>query len=87
MFPLTILTMHAVDDTTLGATAQSVAAPTLAELRALPASALLKGEAGMISHPVVEPYVMPRSPYEVFAAGEQNDAPILMAPTPTKGAR
>jgi hypothetical protein len=45
--------------------AASVGAKSLAELRALPASALLKGKAGEISHPVLEPYVMPQSPYDV----------------------
>jgi para-nitrobenzyl esterase len=58
--------------------AKSVGAKSLAELRALPAAALLKGDAGEISHPVAEPYVMPRSPYDVFAACEQNDVPILI---------
>ena len=58
--------------------AQSVGATSLAQLRALPAAALLKGKAGEIYHPVMEPYVMPRAPYDVFAAGEQNDAPILV---------
>jgi para-nitrobenzyl esterase len=58
--------------------ASSIGAQSLAELRALPAPALLKGEAGRISHPVIGPYVMPRPPYDVFAAGEQNDAPILI---------
>jgi len=58
--------------------AKSVGAASLAELRALPAAALLAGKAGEISHPVIEPYVLPRSPYDVFAAGEQNDAPILI---------
>ena len=58
--------------------AASVGAKSLAELRALPASALLKGKAGDISHPVIEPYVMPLSPYDVFVAGNQNDVPILV---------
>src|SRR5271155_2663745 len=58
--------------------AQSVGAKTLADLRSLPAAALLKGNAGEISHPVIEPYVLPHSPYDVFAAGEQNDVPILI---------
>ncbi len=58
--------------------AKSVGAKSLADLRALPADALLKGNAGEISHPVMEPYVMPRPPYDVFAAGEQNDVPILV---------
>ncbi len=58
--------------------AKSVGATSLAELRALPAAALLKGNAGAISHPVIEPAIMPRSPYDTFAAGEQNDVPILI---------
>jgi para-nitrobenzyl esterase len=58
--------------------AKSVGAKSLADLRAMPADALLKGKAGEISHPVTEPYAMPRSPYDVFAAGEQNDVPILI---------
>jgi para-nitrobenzyl esterase len=58
--------------------AASVGAKNIAELRALPAAELLKGKAGDISHPVVEPYVMPQSPYDVFVAGKQNDVPILV---------
>ncbi|HEY5047861.1 MAG TPA: carboxylesterase family protein [Rhizomicrobium sp.] len=58
--------------------AKSVGAKSLADLRALPAAALLKGKAGAIAHPVMDPYVLPRSPYDVFAKGEQNDVPILI---------
>ena len=58
--------------------ARSVGATSLADLRALSAAALLKGNAGEISHPVIEPEVMPRSPYDTFASGEQNDVPILI---------
>ena len=58
--------------------AASVGAKSLAALRALPASALMKGKAGEISHPVLEPYVMPQSPYDAFVAGAQNDVPILV---------
>ena len=58
--------------------AKSVGATSLADLRALPAAALLKGDAGEISHPVIEPKIMPRSPYDTFAAGAQNDVPILI---------
>jgi para-nitrobenzyl esterase len=58
--------------------AKSVGATSVAALRALPADALLKGHAGAISHPVIDPYVLPRSPYDVFAAGVQNDVPILV---------
>ena len=58
--------------------ARSLGATSLADLRALPAATLLKGNAGTITHPVVEPYVMPRSPYDAFVAGAENDVPILI---------
>jgi para-nitrobenzyl esterase len=58
--------------------AESVGATSLADLRALSAAALLKGNAGGISHPVIEPEIMPRSPYDTFVAGQQNDVPILI---------
>jgi para-nitrobenzyl esterase len=58
--------------------AASLGAGSLAELRALPAATLLKGSAGAVSHPVIEPHVLPETPYDVFAAGRQADVPILV---------
>jgi para-nitrobenzyl esterase len=58
--------------------AASLGAASLQELRRLPATALLKGSAGDVSHPVIEPYVLPVSPYEAFASGRQNDVPLLI---------
>jgi para-nitrobenzyl esterase len=55
---------------------KEVGAASLAQLRALPADALLKPQASF--HPVLEPYVMPLSPYDAFAHGKQNDVPILI---------
>jgi para-nitrobenzyl esterase len=60
------------------ACAASVGAKSLAELRALPAARLLAANCDAVTHPVIEPYALPTSPYEVFAAGRQNDAPILV---------
>jgi para-nitrobenzyl esterase len=57
--------------------AASLGAPSLKELRRLPASQLT-GNAGGIVHAVIEPYVLPLSPYEAFAAGQQNDVPLLI---------
>ena len=57
--------------------AVSLGAPSLKELRRLPAS-LLTGNAGGIVHPVIEPLVLPVSPYEAFASGQQNDVPLLI---------
>jgi para-nitrobenzyl esterase len=57
--------------------AASLGAASLQELRRLPASQL-SGNAGGISHPVIEPYVLPLSPYETFSLGQQNDVPLLL---------
>ena len=57
--------------------AASLGAPSLKELRRLPAT-LLTGNAGGIVHAVIEPYVLPLSPYESFASGQQNDVPLLI---------
>ncbi len=56
----------------------SLGATSIQELRRMPAGELLKGSAGDVSHPVIEPYVLPASPYEAFAAGRQNDVPLLI---------
>jgi para-nitrobenzyl esterase len=57
--------------------AASLGAPSLQELRRVPADRLT-GNAGGICHPVIDPYVLPASPYEVFASGRQNDVPLLI---------
>jgi para-nitrobenzyl esterase len=55
----------------------SLGAPSLKELRRLPASQLT-GNAGGIVHAVIETYVLPASPYETFTSGQQNDVPLLI---------
>jgi para-nitrobenzyl esterase len=57
--------------------AVSLGAASLEQLRRLPASQL-SGNAGGICHPVIEPYLLPVSPYEAFATGQQNDVPLLI---------
>lgn len=56
----------------------SLGVKSIADLRKLPAAQLLGGNAASITHPVIEPYVLPASPYEVFASGRQNDVPLLL---------
>jgi para-nitrobenzyl esterase len=59
--------------------AASLGANSLRELRQLPAANLLGGaNAGGVTHPVIEPYVLPVSPYDAFASGRQNDVPVLI---------
>jgi para-nitrobenzyl esterase len=55
----------------------SLGATSVQQLRLLPAK-LLSGDAGGISHPVIEPYLLPVSPYEAFTSGQQNDVPLLI---------
>src|SRR5580698_5297420 len=57
--------------------AASLGASSLKELRQLPADRLT-GNAGGIVHPVIEPYVLPASPFEAFTSGRQNDVPLLL---------
>lgn len=58
--------------------AQALGASSLAALRALPADRLLGDQADRVTHPVIEPCVLPRAPWEVFAAHQQNRADLLV---------
>jgi para-nitrobenzyl esterase len=57
--------------------AVSLGAASLQQLRQSPASQLT-GNAGGIVHPVIDPYVLPLSPYEGFTSGQQNDVALLI---------
>jgi para-nitrobenzyl esterase len=59
--------------------AQAIGAPTLAELRALPAQQLLDEtkKPGKWFSAVQDGYVIPRAPVDVYAAGEQAKVPLL----------
>ena len=57
--------------------AASLGAPTLKELRRLPASKFT-GDAGGLVHAVIEPYVLPLPPYDAFNTGQQNDVALLI---------
>ena len=58
--------------------AASVGAKSLAALRSLPAAALLTGSRFVVTHPVIEPYALPFSPYDSFVAGRANETPVLV---------
>ncbi len=57
--------------------AASLGATSIEQLRRLPA-AKLTGKGDGIVHPVIEPYVLPASPYDAFTSGQQNDVPLLL---------
>ena len=56
---------------------RKVGARSLAELRAAPADAILAAAPGLGFRPIVDGWFLPRSPAEIFAAGEQSDVPLM----------
>jgi para-nitrobenzyl esterase len=59
--------------------AASLGVSTLQQLRQLPAAKLVGGDSdGGVTHPVIDNYVLPESPYEAFVSGRQNDVPLLI---------
>jgi para-nitrobenzyl esterase len=58
--------------------AASVGVASIAALRKLPVAELLKGKTGSVSHPVIEPYVLPAAPYDALSSGGYNDVPLLV---------
>jgi para-nitrobenzyl esterase len=58
--------------------ATSLGAASVAALRKLPAADLLGGSAASVSHPVIEPHVLPSSPYDALNSGAYNDVPVLV---------
>jgi para-nitrobenzyl esterase len=57
--------------------AASLGATSLDALRRVPSEALLKANAGRISHPVIDRHVLPRTPFEVFSERRQAPVPLL----------
>lgn len=58
--------------------ATSLGAASIEDLRKLPASRLLQGQAKAVSHPVIGGGAFPLSPYDAYIQGKQIDVPILI---------
>ena len=56
---------------------RKVGANSLSELRAAPADAILAAAPGLGFRPIVDGWFLPRSPAEIFAAGQQSDVPLM----------
>jgi para-nitrobenzyl esterase len=56
---------------------RKVGAKSLAGLRSVPAEAILAAAPGLGYRPIVDGWFLPRAPAEIFAAGEQSDAPLM----------
>jgi para-nitrobenzyl esterase len=65
--------------------AESLGARSIATLRGLAGAKVLEGQMPSGSHPVVEPYVLPQTPYDAFAAGAQADIPVLIGVNEEEG--
>lgn len=57
---------------------KSLGAKSIAEMRGLPVESLFKGEWQDVSHVVIEPYLLPESPYNAFVSGKQSAVPLLI---------
>ena len=57
--------------------ADKLGAKTAADLRALPAQAILDAAPGLGYRPIIDGYFLPSHPRDVFAAGEHSDVPLL----------
>lgn len=56
----------------------SLGAASIQQLRQRPAIELLGGAADVVTHPVIEPHVLPATPYEAYVSGRQHDVPVLI---------
>jgi para-nitrobenzyl esterase len=56
---------------------RKVGARSLAELRAAPADVILAAAPGLGFRPIIDGWFLPRSPAEIFAAGEHSDVPLM----------
>ena len=56
---------------------RKVGANSLAELRAVPADAILAAAPGLGFRPIIDGWFLPRQPAEIFAAGEPTDVPLM----------
>ncbi len=65
--------------------AASPLAKGLTELRRLPAERFLGDGAAAVSHPVIDHYVLPKSPFDAFAEGRQADVPMLVGSNEEEG--
>jgi para-nitrobenzyl esterase len=55
----------------------ALGAADLKAARRLPAMAVLAGQ-DAVTHPVIDPWVLPATPYDTFACGRQADVPLLL---------
>jgi para-nitrobenzyl esterase len=57
--------------------AAALGASSIAQLRALPAQRLLASQ-GRVSHPVIEPVLLPRTPYDAYVTRSFIDVPLIL---------
>jgi len=65
--------------------AASAGSKSPAELRRLPSEQILKLTNAGTTVPIIDGYIIPKEPYEVFSAGHQNDVPLLIGSNADEG--
>ena len=58
--------------------AQALRAESIDSLRTLAADQLLKASRDATTHPIIDGYVLPKAPYDVFSSRQQHDVPLLV---------
>jgi para-nitrobenzyl esterase len=58
--------------------AETLGAESIDSLRTLPADRLLKAGREGTTHPIIDGYVLPKTPYDVFSSRQQQDVPLLI---------
>ncbi|MBL8514649.1 MAG: carboxylesterase family protein [Betaproteobacteria bacterium] len=65
--------------------AKALGAESAEQLRALPAARLIGPESVALSHPVIEPEILPVTPYEAYRGQRQHDVPLLLGTNAEEG--
>jgi para-nitrobenzyl esterase len=63
----------------------ALGANSISALRQVTADKILKAANGAANHPIIDGYVLPKEPYDIFTAAQQNDVPILIGSNADEG--
>lgn len=64
---------------------RGLGAATIADARELPAAKILAANADLITHPVVEPDVLPETPFDAYTSGHAHRVPVLLGSNADEG--
>jgi len=65
--------------------AATAGAPSVEAMRKLGLEQILKASDAGTTHPIMDGFVLPQEPFDVFTAGHQNDVPLLLGSNANEG--